>query len=130
VRLVSVRVDIQPSAPNLVPVEPEEFQRYARHVVREAFRYRIDLREAAITDDDDRWDEKVEPLFTEAVPFVRFTFGIPDAYDHRGSAPPGHSGTLASDRIPDRAAGLIRVAVPSPLVAAVGLATRARWPRL
>ncbi|MEW2222104.1 nitronate monooxygenase [Streptomyces sp. NPDC006990] len=64
--------------PNPVPISPEEYGRYARELREEADRYGVTLPDAAPTDDDDRWWEKIELLKVHPVPWVSFTFGIPD----------------------------------------------------
>jgi nitronate monooxygenase len=66
-------------APNPVPVDPEAFRRYARAIDPEARAYGIDLRAAAIIEDDDHWRDKVDLLLADPVPVVSFTFGIPEA---------------------------------------------------
>ncbi len=64
-------------APNPVPVDPAAFRGYARAVDREARSYGIDVRDAAIVEDDDRWRDKVDLLLADPVPAVSFTFGLP-----------------------------------------------------
>ena len=66
-------------APNPVPVDPEAFRGYARAIDREARDYGIDLHEAAIVEDDDRWRDKIDLLLAGPVPIVSFTFGLPEA---------------------------------------------------
>ncbi len=66
-------------APNPVPVDPSAFRGYARVIDREAQRYGIDLRGAAVVEDDDRWRDKIDLLLADPVPVVSFTFGLPRA---------------------------------------------------
>jgi len=66
-------------APNPVPVSPEAFRRYAQAVNDEARVYGIDVRDAPIVEDDDRWRDKVDLLLADPVPVVSFTFGLPGA---------------------------------------------------
>jgi NAD(P)H-dependent flavin oxidoreductase YrpB (nitropropane dioxygenase family) len=68
-------------APNPVPVEPDDFRRYAHLLAEEAERYGVTLDADAPREDDDRWREKVEVLREHPVPVVSFTFGIPAAPD-------------------------------------------------
>jgi len=63
---------------NPVPISPEEYGRYARELREEADRYGLTLPDAAPLDDDDHWSEKTELLKAHPVPWVSFTFGIPD----------------------------------------------------
>ena len=63
---------------NPVPISPEEYGRYARELREEADRYGLTLPGAAPLDDDDHWPEKIELLKAHPVPWVSFTFGIPD----------------------------------------------------
>ena len=64
-------------APNPVPVDPEEFRRYARLIQAEADAYGLDLTAAAPVEDDDAFAEKIDLLVAHPVPVVSFTFGIP-----------------------------------------------------
>jgi nitronate monooxygenase len=66
-------------APNAVPIDEDEFRRYADAIQPCADRYDIDLREAAPREDDDWWQQKVDLLLADPVPVVSFTFGLPDA---------------------------------------------------
>lgn len=61
-----------------MPISPEEYGRYARELGEEAYRYGLTLPDAAPLDDDDHWSEKIELLKAHPVPWVSFTFGIPD----------------------------------------------------
>lgn len=63
--------------PNPVPVSEEAYRRYARAVQAEADRYGLKLPEEPI-EDDDHWADKIDVLTSAPVPWVSFTFGIPD----------------------------------------------------
>ncbi|MGW0817959.1 nitronate monooxygenase [Streptomyces viridiviolaceus] len=63
--------------PNPVPVSPDAYRRYAREVQAEADRYGLELPEEPI-EDDDHWTDKIDLLTSVPVPWVSFTFGIPD----------------------------------------------------
>jgi nitronate monooxygenase len=65
-------------APNPVPVDPEEFHRYARAIQPEGDLYGLDLASSPPFEDDDSWQAKVDILVEDPVPVVSFTFGIPD----------------------------------------------------
>jgi nitronate monooxygenase len=79
VRRDGVSFGVNLFTPNPVPVDPAAFRRYARAIDREAEAYGIDLREAAIVEDDDRWRDKIDLLLADPVPIVSFTFGLPEA---------------------------------------------------
>ena len=79
VRRDGVSFGVNLFAPNPVPVDPAAFRGYARAIDREAEAYGIDLREAAIVEDDDRWRDKIDLLLADPVPIVSFTFGLPEA---------------------------------------------------
>ena len=79
VRRDGVSFGVNLFAPNPVPVDPAAFRGYARAIDREAEAYGIDLREAAIIEDDDRWRDKIDLLLADPVPIVSFTFGLPEA---------------------------------------------------
>lgn len=64
-------------APSPVPVDPDAFRRYAAAIQREAGQYGLDLSQAPITEDDDRWQDKLGLLLADPVPVVSFTFGVP-----------------------------------------------------
>jgi nitronate monooxygenase len=66
-------------APNPVPVDPDEFRRYALAIQPAAAPYELDLRQAHPVEDDDFWHEKIDLLAADPVPVVSFTFGIPDS---------------------------------------------------
>jgi nitronate monooxygenase len=65
-------------APNPIPVDPEDFRRYAAIIQPDAARYGIDLSRSAPIEDDDHWHEKIDLLLGDPVPVVSFTFGLPD----------------------------------------------------
>ena len=55
-----------------------EFRRYAREIAAEGLDYGLELAEAPVVHDDDRWHEKVDLLLREPVSVVGFTFGLPE----------------------------------------------------
>ncbi|MEU1513861.1 nitronate monooxygenase [Streptomyces sp. NPDC005811] len=63
--------------PNPVPVPLEAYRRYAQAMRAEADRYGLTLPEDPI-EDDDHWRDKIDLLTSAPVPWVSFTFGIPD----------------------------------------------------
>ncbi|MEU1301623.1 nitronate monooxygenase [Streptomyces shenzhenensis] len=63
--------------PNPVPVRREAYRRYAREVQAAADRYGLTLPDEPI-EDDDHWTDKIDLLTSASVPWVSFTFGIPD----------------------------------------------------
>lgn len=63
-------------APNPVPVDLDEYRRYAGALRPLADEYGLELPKAPV-EDDDHWDEKLELLRADPVPVVSFTFGIP-----------------------------------------------------
>jgi NAD(P)H-dependent flavin oxidoreductase YrpB (nitropropane dioxygenase family) len=78
VRAGSVPFGVNLFVPNLVPIDPVEFDRYARLIQPEAERYGIDLTGMMPLEDDDSWQAKIDLLIDDPVPVVGFTFGIPD----------------------------------------------------
>ncbi|KOG73263.1 MULTISPECIES: NAD(P)H-dependent flavin oxidoreductase [Streptomyces] len=66
-------------ARNPIPVPPKAYQDYARLLQNEADRYGLTLSDTAPLDDDDHWADKIALLVAHPVPWVSFTFGIPDA---------------------------------------------------
>ncbi|HEX3829968.1 MAG TPA: nitronate monooxygenase [Sporichthyaceae bacterium] len=64
--------------PNPIPVDPEEFRRYAAAIQVEAAEHGLDLATAPLVEDDDDWPAKIELLIADPVPVVSFTFGLPD----------------------------------------------------
>lgn len=77
VRAAGVSFGVNLFAPNPVPVDPDAFHRYADAINSEARLHGVDLLDAPIVEDDDRWEEKIELLLADPVPIVGFTFGIP-----------------------------------------------------
>ena len=63
--------------PNPAPVPREAYRSYARAMRAEADRYGLTLPDEAI-EDDDHWTDKIDLLTSSPVPWVSFTFGIPD----------------------------------------------------
>jgi nitronate monooxygenase len=78
VRSAGVPFGVNLFAPNPVPVDPDEYQKYRGRIQREADRYEIDLGNVPVTENDDYWQEKVDLLLADPVPVVTFTFGIPE----------------------------------------------------
>jgi NAD(P)H-dependent flavin oxidoreductase YrpB (nitropropane dioxygenase family) len=79
VREASVPFGVNLFAPNPLPVDAEEFERYAAAIQPDADRFDIDLGAMRPREDEDWWEEKVELLISDPVPVVSFTFGIPEA---------------------------------------------------
>lgn len=65
-------------APNPVPVDAAAFRDYAQAIAEEGREYGVDLLDVPVTEDDDRWREKIDLLLGDPVPLVSFTFGIPE----------------------------------------------------
>jgi nitronate monooxygenase len=63
--------------PNLCPIDEAEFHRYARELQTDAERYGLDLSQAPLLEDDDRWSDKLDLLLADPVPVVSLTFGLP-----------------------------------------------------
>jgi nitronate monooxygenase len=63
-------------APNPVPADAAEFRAYADRMKAEAGRYGISL-DDALTEDDDRWHDKLDVLLARPPAVISFTFGIP-----------------------------------------------------
>ncbi|AEW92851.1 MULTISPECIES: nitronate monooxygenase [Streptomycetaceae] len=63
--------------PNPVPISADAYRSYARAVRAEADRYGLTL-PAGPVEDDDHWTDKIDLLTSAPVPWVSFTFGIPD----------------------------------------------------
>ncbi|UGQ11538.1 nitronate monooxygenase [Yinghuangia sp. ASG 101] len=64
-------------APHPVPVSGPAYRAYAHAIRAEADRLGVDLPEEPV-EDDDHWADKVDLLTSTPVPWVSFTFGIPD----------------------------------------------------
>ncbi|KAA6223818.1 nitronate monooxygenase [Streptomyces albofaciens JCM 4342] len=61
-----------------VPVSPEAYRAYARLLQDEADRYGLTVTGTGPLDDDDNWTDKIDLLTARPVPWVSFTFGLPD----------------------------------------------------
>jgi nitronate monooxygenase len=68
-------------APNPLPVDRDEFRRYADSLRGEADRFGLMLDGEHPQEDDDWWSEKLGLLLAEPPPLVSFTFGIPPRKD-------------------------------------------------
>lgn len=64
-------------APNPVPVDPDDYRRWADVVRSESERYGLDIAPARPREDDDHWAEKLSLLLDDPVPVVSFTFNVP-----------------------------------------------------
>ncbi|GAB3360610.1 nitronate monooxygenase family protein [Amycolatopsis echigonensis] len=78
VRAAGVPFGVNLFAPNPVPVDRVEYERYRAAIQSEADRLGVDLSGIPITEDDDGWRDKVDLLLADPVPLATFTFGIPD----------------------------------------------------
>jgi NAD(P)H-dependent flavin oxidoreductase YrpB (nitropropane dioxygenase family) len=78
VRAATGRFGVNLFVPNPVPVDPDAYAAYARAIHAEGEAYGVDVGAVPITEDDDRWAEKVALLVADPVPVVSFTFAIPD----------------------------------------------------
>ncbi|MEV7731765.1 nitronate monooxygenase [Streptomyces sp. NPDC088921] len=76
-RAESVVFGVNLFVPSPIPVSQTAYRRYAREVQTEAHRYGLTLPEEPI-EDDDHWTDKIDLLTSSPVPWVSFTFGIPD----------------------------------------------------
>lgn len=65
-------------APNPVPVDREDYDRYRARLLPDAEPFGAGL-PALPVEDDDAWRDKIDLLSARPVPVVSFTFGIPDA---------------------------------------------------
>jgi len=79
VRSQSVPFGVNLFGPNPVPVDRDEFHRYARLIQPEAERYDLDLAGLSPVEDDDHWQAKIDLLLSASVPVAGFTFAIPEA---------------------------------------------------
>jgi nitronate monooxygenase len=66
-------------APSTTEISEADFHRYARLLQPEAERYGLDLSQATVIHDDDRWTDKLDLLLADPVPVVSVTFGMPRA---------------------------------------------------
>ena len=64
-------------APHPTAISKADFLRYARELQPEAERYGLDLSQATLVEDDDRWADKLDLLLADPVPVVSVTFGLP-----------------------------------------------------
>ncbi|MBO4256253.1 nitronate monooxygenase [Streptomyces griseorubiginosus] len=76
-RVEGVPFGVNLFVPNRLPVSREEYRRYARKMQTEADHYGLTLPEEPV-EDDDHWTDKIDLLTASPVPWVSFTFGIPD----------------------------------------------------
>jgi NAD(P)H-dependent flavin oxidoreductase YrpB (nitropropane dioxygenase family) len=86
VRAAGVSFGVNLFAPNPVPVDPEQYRRYAATIAGEAARYDLDLAGAPIVQDDDSWSDKIDLLVADPVPLVSFTFAVPPCTSARADA--------------------------------------------
>lgn len=63
--------------PDDSPVDRAAIERYRERLHSEAERYGVELPEIR-WDDDDHWSEKISLLIADPVPWVSFTFGVPE----------------------------------------------------
>ena len=64
-----------PGGPSITSAD---FRRYAEELADEGQPYGLDLATAPLVDDDDHWQAKLDLLLQDPVPFVSFTFGLPE----------------------------------------------------
>jgi NAD(P)H-dependent flavin oxidoreductase YrpB (nitropropane dioxygenase family) len=64
-------------APGTTEIDDADFRRYAAELQPEAERYGLDLSQAPLVHDDDRWADNFELLLADPVPVVSVTFGLP-----------------------------------------------------
>jgi nitronate monooxygenase len=76
VRAEGIPFGVNVFAPNPLPVNPDEYHRYAAQIQREADEFGLKLPPEPI-EDTDTFDEKIQLLLDDPVPLVSFTFGIP-----------------------------------------------------
>ncbi|MER6173290.1 nitronate monooxygenase [Streptosporangium sp. NPDC001681] len=78
VRADGVPFGVNLFVPNPVPISAEAYRGYAQAVQPEAEPYGLKLTDGDPVEDDDQWTDKVDLLTASPVPWVSFTFGIPD----------------------------------------------------
>jgi nitronate monooxygenase len=83
------------------PVDKAAIERYRERLRPEAERYAVELPELR-WNDDDHWPDKISLLMADPVPWVSFTFGIPDHATIRGLQKAG-SRILVTVTEPDEA---------------------------
>ena len=76
---LSVEAGVNLFVPSEETIAPDAFRAYADELQPDADRYGLDLRSATPVVDDDQWAAKVDVLVAHPVPWVSFTFGLPDA---------------------------------------------------
>ena len=64
-------------APTIARISEAEYRRYADQLQADADRYGLDLSQAPLVQDDDRWQDKLDLLLADPVPVVSLTFGLP-----------------------------------------------------
>ena len=64
-------------APGTSEIDEAGFRRYAAELQADAERYGLDMSEAPLVHDDDRWADKLALLLADPVPMVSVTFGLP-----------------------------------------------------
>ena len=74
---LNVAFGINLFVPTPVPVGEAEYRRYAAELAGEGSPYGLDLAGAALVEDDDYWQAKIDLLLETPVPVVSFTFGLP-----------------------------------------------------
>src|ERR1700712_581151 len=75
-RSESIPFGVNIFAPNPLPVDADLYRRYAAVIQRDAEQFELTLPPEPI-EDTDAYDEKIQLLLDDPVPFVSFTFGIP-----------------------------------------------------
>ena len=68
-------------APHDAHVDEAELRRYAGALRPLADRYRLDLTQAPLVEDDDGWQDKLDVLLADPVPVVSVTFGLPKPHE-------------------------------------------------
>ncbi|MFD7405973.1 nitronate monooxygenase [Streptomyces sp. NPDC059866] len=64
--------------PGPMPISSEAYRQYARTLQPEADHYGLTLNDVTPVQDDDDWAAKIDVVTGTPVPWVSFTFGIPD----------------------------------------------------
>jgi NAD(P)H-dependent flavin oxidoreductase YrpB (nitropropane dioxygenase family) len=77
VRRTTAAFGVNLFVPNAATISESEFRRYARELQPDAEHYGLDLSEAPLVEDDDRWQDKLDLLLADPVPVVSVTFGLP-----------------------------------------------------
>jgi NAD(P)H-dependent flavin oxidoreductase YrpB (nitropropane dioxygenase family) len=63
--------------PDPTRIDEADYRRYAEELRADAERYGLDLSQAPLVQDDDRWQDKLDLLVADPVPVVSLTFGLP-----------------------------------------------------